>query len=178
MVGQKNMRDAAESLAELLRGRGWRVVFAESCTGGLVSSVMTSVAGVSDVMCGSAVVYRVETKAEWLGISRDILDDPGPVSEIVARQMAEGVLKKTPEATVSASVTGHVGPFAPVEQDGLVFIGVAGRDRETQVFEHRLSPTPADANEAELKALRITRQENVATLVLDALREFVTSPGP
>lgn len=166
---------AAETLADQLREHDHKVVFAESCTGGLISSAVTAVAGVSDVMCGSAVVYRIETKAEWLKIPRDILDDPGPVSEIVARKMAEGVLEKTPEATVSASVTGHVGPYAPEEQDGLIFIGVAGRGRETQVFEHQLEKTPDNADEDELNKLRITRQLKAAELVLESLSRFTAS---
>ncbi|WP_166821778.1 CinA family protein [Thalassoroseus pseudoceratinae] len=175
MSGLPELYESAKFLAERLRQCDRKVVFAESCTGGLVSSVVTAVAGVSDVMCGSTVVYRIETKAEWLGISRDLLDDPGPVSEIVARLMAEGVLAKTPEATVAASVTGHVGPFAPEDQDGLVFIGVAGRNREPEVFEYRLERTPDDANESELHQLRIARQMTAAKLVLESVLSFVTS---
>ena len=76
-------------LNELIRLRK-RIVFAESCTAGLLAATLGQIAGVSEVLCGSAVTYRNLTKANWLGIDPALLDNPhiGPVSEIVARQMA------------------------------------------------------------------------------------------
>jgi len=127
MPSSEKLNETALELAERLRFLKKKVVFAESCTGGLVSATMTQIAGISDFHCGSAVVYRLETKAEWLGVSREKLQDPGPVSAIVAEQMADGVLNNTPEADIAVSVTGHLGPDAPENQDGLIYIGVAAR---------------------------------------------------
>ena len=67
----------------------------------------------------------METKAEWLGVDPEVLVDPGPVSQIVSEQMARGVLQKTPQATIAASVTGHLGPNAPQDQDGIAWASVA-----------------------------------------------------
>jgi PncC family amidohydrolase len=115
---------AARRLAKLLQQSGHKIVFAESCTGGLVSGALTKIPGISAYHCGSMVTYRNETKTAYLGIDPQILKRPGPVSEKVARLMVESVFEQTPEATVAASVTGHLGPNAPTKLDGLVFIGV------------------------------------------------------
>ena len=127
MSSQRRLTQAAERLAGLLRQTNQRIVFAESCTGGLVSAALTRIAGISEFLCGSAVVYRLQTKSKWLGVSPDILEKPGPVSRAVAAAMAEGVLRKTPEAGIAASVTGHLGPDAPRNQDGLIYVAVALR---------------------------------------------------
>jgi nicotinamide-nucleotide amidase len=114
-------------VARLLRASGLKVVFAESCTGGLVSGALTRVPGISEHHCGGVVVYRNETKTAYLGIARKILDDPGPVSREVVELMARRVLERTPEADVSIAVTGHLGPNAPSGMDGLVYIAAAVR---------------------------------------------------
>jgi PncC family amidohydrolase len=124
---QRDLDRLARDLTRALRERSLRIVFAESCTGGLVSAVLTGIPGVSEHLCGSAVVYRLDTKAAWLGLERAMLDDPGPVSAIVAERMAAGVLARTAEADLAVSVTGHLGPDAPAELDGVVYIGIALR---------------------------------------------------
>lgn len=118
---------AARRLAAVLESADTKIVFAESCTGGLVSGALTRVPGISRFLCGGMVTYRNETKTAYLQVPAKLLRDPGPVSEIVAREMAVGILKHTPEAEWSAAVTGHLGPHAPVELDGVVFIAVAER---------------------------------------------------
>ena len=118
----------ARRVARLLEERRVKVVFAESCTGGLVSGALTRVPGISAWHCGGVVVYRNETKTQYLGIPSDLLAGPGPVSSDVAAQLATSILNKTPEADISAAVTGHLGPNAPPEQDGLVFVAIARRN--------------------------------------------------
>ncbi|HET6424444.1 MAG TPA: CinA family protein [Planctomycetaceae bacterium] len=118
---------AALALATELREKGLKIVFAESCTAGLASATLARIPGISEQHCGSAVVYRLDTKHEWLGVSRGLLEDPGPVSKEVAEAMATGVLKKTPEADIAAAITGHLGPNAPAGQDGLIWMAVASR---------------------------------------------------
>jgi nicotinamide-nucleotide amidase len=114
----------ARRVAQLLAQTTQKVAFAESCTGGLVSGALTAVPGISAWHCGGVVVYRNETKHALLKISNRLLANPGPVSEPVVRRMAAGVLNLLPEATISLAVTGHLGPGAPPELDGLVFVGV------------------------------------------------------
>jgi PncC family amidohydrolase len=116
------------------------------------------------------VTYREHTKIDWLGVSADAIAQFGVVSASVARQMACGVLERTVEADVAVSVTGHLGPDAPAELDGVVFIAVAWRDanatQQTLVWEHHLqSPN------------RFERQQEATTLLLDRAREWIAEQG-
>ena len=169
-----------QEVASLLRQTQQRIVFAESCTGGLVSAALARVPEISDYLCGSAVVYRLDTKAKWLDVSEALLLDPGPVSEAVARAMALGVLIRTPEADLAASITGHLGPHAPDDQDGLVFIGVArrstGATREVTVyvFEHRLLSDSPELCQFSGESAREQRQWLATELVLAHVRSLLT----
>ena len=154
----------AHEIAEQLTRLGMRIVFAESCTGGLLSATLARIPGISNVHCGSAVVYRLDTKTQWLGIEKTILVNPGAVSEPVARLMAEGVLKRTPEASIAASITGHLGPNAPAHQDGLIYVGIAIRDKTCRVLEHRLPKLGEFTGSGEVERLR--RLEAAAEFVL------------
>ncbi len=164
-----------QEVATLLERTKRRIVFAESCTGGLVSASLARVPGISGFLCGSAVVYRLDTKAKWLGVPAALLDDPGPVSEVVAREMALGVLAHTPEADLAASITGHLGPNAPDDQDGLVFIAIARRNTETpgeakvDVFEWYLTSEPSDLRGFPGNSVREQRQWLAVERVLSHL---------
>lgn len=161
----------AQSLAAVLCKRQIRVVFAESCTAGLVSATLARVPGISDWHCGSAVTYRDETKQAWLGVPLETITAHTAVSEPVAERMAVGVLGKTPEADFAAAVTGHLGPDAPPELDGVIYIGIARRDqagaiRVVVVRRFQLS-----------ESSRVPRQEEAAGLVLQQLLEAIESVG-
>ena len=128
----------AHDVAELLSRFQRKIVFAESCTAGLISATLARVPGASNFHCGSAVVYRLDTKTRWLGVSRTTLHDHGAVSEAIAIEMALGALAHTPEADLAAAITGHLGPNAPDHQDGLIYIAIAVRNKPCQVNEYRL----------------------------------------
>tara|TARA_R110002111_G_scaffold256979_2_gene324540 strand:+ start:9398 stop:9958 length:561 start_codon:yes stop_codon:yes gene_type:complete len=118
---------AATDVKAALASQNEKLVTAESCTGGLVATLLTSLPGISDYYCGSAVVYRWDTKMKWLGVQPETLAKYTDVSRETAREMALGVLNQTPEASLAASITGHLGPNAPTHQDGLICIAVAHR---------------------------------------------------
>jgi len=122
------LHDAAQQLAVLLSAQQRHIVFAESCTAGLVSAALAGVPGVSQWHCGSAVTYRETTKTAWLSVPPELIEQKNVVSSEVAAAMAEGVLHLTPEAGVAASVTGHLGPDAPADLDGVIYIAVARRE--------------------------------------------------
>ncbi len=155
---------AAGQLAITLKQQGVKVVFAESCTGGLIAASLAQLPGISDWLCGSAVTYRNETKRQWLGVSGENLVRRGAVSATVAREMAAGVLRNTSEADWSASITGHLGPDAPRRLDGVVYIGIA----------HRL-PDPAESIQVRATRYvmaadaRVQRQREAAALVMRQL---------
>jgi PncC family amidohydrolase len=127
------MPSPARRVARLLEAADLKVVFAESCTGGLVSGALTNIPGISNHHCGGVVVYRNETKTAYLGISAATLKNPGPVSPKVAELMVRHVLEMTPEADIAVSVTGHLGPNAPARLDGRVYVAVARRKGSPRV---------------------------------------------
>ena len=109
----------------LLRQKGMTLSSAESCTGGQIAQRMTALAGASQVYRGGVVSYWTDMKADVLGVSWEILDQYGAVSEQTARAMAQGARRIT-GADVAVSVTGVAGPD-PDERGngvGLVFIGL------------------------------------------------------
>lgn len=165
-------------VAGLLMKSQTKIVFAESCTAGLISATLARVPGISDVHCGSAVVYRLATKTRWLGVPEPMLDDPGPVSEPVARAMAEGVLSQTPEAKMSAAITGHLGPGAPPDQDGQIFVGIAVRGSGCRVTEHRLSQfkMPGDQFPYPGTTVREQRQWEAVEFVLSLVAQTIRNP--
>ncbi|HET6326259.1 MAG TPA: CinA family protein [Planctomycetaceae bacterium] len=169
-MNDRELTALAGSVVEQLRARNDQLVLAESCTGGLVAALLTRIPGVSEVLCGSAVVYQVETKARWLRVSRDLLEKPGPVSREVASAMAAGALTSTPHATVSAAITGHLGPGAPPPQDGLAFLAFASRTHVSKqprivVKKLELSKDPEDTSRRPL-AKRLRRQRSAAVHLL------------
>ena len=124
------LRDAVESIYCYCIDRSVRFVLAESCTSGLAAAVLGRKAGISAYFCGSLVTYRNKSKQNWLDVDPGFLQDDGPVSEVVAKAMAVAALTKTEEADVAISITGHLGPDAPPELDGLVIIGISIRNED------------------------------------------------
>ncbi len=122
---------AAEDLNRALRKRDRRIVLAESCTGGLAAATLAAIPGISRWFCGSAVTYREQTKIQWLGVSADSIQSHTAESAEVACQMAHGALRSTSEADFAVVITGHLGPGAPPECDGVVFLGISQRIGET-----------------------------------------------
>lgn len=104
---------------------------AESCTGGLLASLLTDVEGRSHVFERGFVVYTDEAKAELLGVAPDLIRRHGAVSEPVARAMAEGAVVAS-NAGLAVAVTGFAGPAGPDDETGLVHFAVARRNGETR----------------------------------------------
>ena len=142
----------AQEIMDLLRDKQMGVGFAESCTGGLLSSELTKIPGASDVFWGAIVSYANSVKSGVLGVSQEVLDTDGAVSARCAEQMAAGALK-TLGCQIAVSITGVAGPKsgsakAPV---GTVFITVAGmnkaKDVKTETFQHDFGQTVESISE-------------------------------
>lgn len=103
---------------------------AESCTGGLLASLLTDVEGVSSTFERGFVVYSEDAKCELLHIARDTVERCGAVSRDVAIAMAEGALAAS-RADVALSITGFAGPGGPDDEPGLVHFGCARKGRDT-----------------------------------------------
>jgi nicotinamide-nucleotide amidase len=115
-----------ERVGDALRESGGTVAVAESCTGGLVGSLLTDAPGSSDYLDRSLVTYSYDAKREVLAITREALDDHGAVSEPVARRMAKAA-RDTADATWGVATTGVAGPTGGTEETpvGTVFVGLA-----------------------------------------------------
>ena len=115
----------SELLFQRMKERGLKLSLAESCTGGMIGSEITSLSGASSFFLGSAVTYSNKSKENLLGVSKDSLIQYGAVSEAVANEMALGSLKVY-GSDVSASVTGIAGPDGgtPEKPVGTVWMAV------------------------------------------------------
>ena len=105
------------------------IAFAESCTGGLATSLMTDVPGSSAYVKGSVVSYTDEVKNLVIHVSKTTLTKKGAVSEEVALEMAEGV-REAIGSDIAVSITGLAGPGGGTRKKpvGLVYIAVADKN--------------------------------------------------
>lgn len=104
-----DLQHRVSKLLEKYRARNLRIATAESCTGGLVAGLLTSIAGSSDVVECGFVTYSNESKISMLGIPSQIIQRHGAVSRECAIAMVEGALKHS-SADIAVSVTGIAGP--------------------------------------------------------------------
>ena len=115
-------------VGERLREADATVATAESCTGGLIGSLLTDVPGSSDYFDRSLVTYSYDAKLETLAVPRESLDDHGAVSEPVARAMARGV-RDVAGVDWGVATTGIAGPGGgtAAKPVGTVYVGLAVR---------------------------------------------------
>jgi nicotinamide-nucleotide amidase len=126
-VDLSTIEPLVQSLATGLRARGWRLVSAESCTGGLIAAACTSVAGSSDWFERGFVTYSNAAKTELLGVPGSLIAQHGAVSDAVVRAMASGALVQS-HAQLAVAVTGIAGPGGgvPGKPVGTVWLAFAG----------------------------------------------------
>jgi len=125
-----HLDEQAERLMHRLCDRNLTVATAESCTGGMLAALLTDIEGAGHGFERGFVTYTKESKAELLGIEPTLLDDNDAVSEVVARAMAEGALKRS-KADLAVGITGFAGPAGPGKEEGLVHIALARRNGRT-----------------------------------------------
>ncbi len=128
--------EAPESrLVKLLLEKDLQITCAESCTGGMIASLLVNVPGVSEILMESYVTYSNEAKHRLLGVEQEALSEYGAVSQQVAFQMAEGAARPA-GADAAIAVTGIAGPGGGTAQKpvGLVYIGtyLCGNIRVTE----------------------------------------------
>ena len=122
-MGKEN--ELAIVLGKKLLEQHKTLAFAESCTGGLASSLVTDIAGSSEYLVGSAVTYTNEAKYKLLEVQEATLTNYGAVSEQTACEMAQGV-RKLFGSDFGVGITGNAGPGGSEGKPvGLVYIAVA-----------------------------------------------------
>lgn len=139
------MIDLIKTLSETLRSQNIKMATAESCTGGMISSAITNLAGSSDIFDRGFVTYSNQAKMDMLGVSPATLDQFGAVSEQTAREMALGAIKNS-QADVAISVTGIAGPSGGTAEKpvGLVYIGIANKSGIAEIHRHVFSGSRSD----------------------------------
>ena len=127
----QTMRDFSAAVGKALQELGGTISCAESCTGGLLSSLLTDVEGSSAYMKGAVVAYSNEVKEKLLGVKHETLEKYGAVSEQTAREMARGAAKLM-GTDIGVGITGIAGPGGGSEEKpvGRVYIAVAGSQGE------------------------------------------------
>ena len=112
-------------VGDLLIKNNLKISTAESCTGGMIASRLVSISGISDAFLEGAVTYSNEAKVRTLNVKEETLKKYGAVSEETAREMAEGMAKRT-GSDIAVVTTGIAGPGGGTEEKpvGLVYIGL------------------------------------------------------
>jgi len=154
-----------EAIGHILRNNKLTVSIAESCTGGNISRMITSVPGSSDYFTGSVIAYSNRLKIDELGVSSGDLELHGAVSEEVALQMAKGIRKKY-DTDYGISITGIAGPGGGTDEKpvGTVWIAVSSRfvsHAEKHSFAFTRSNNIRRASLAALNLLRKTVIEEI-----------------
>lgn len=147
-----DLRRLATEVLETCRAHGLTIATAESCTGGLVASCLTEIAGSSDVVDRGFVTYSNAAKVELLGVALATLEQHGAVSAETAGEMLEGALARSP-ADLVVAITGIAGPGggSAAKPVGLVFIGVQRQGWDAVIERHVFSGDRAAVREASLQ---------------------------
>lgn len=171
MANAKALVDDAEALtvqaAEALQhlsDRDLTIATAESCTGGLLASLLTDIEGLSGCFERGFATYSDEAKAEMLGIDRMAIERHGAVSREVALAMAQGVLAHS-RADVAAAITGFAGPAGPSDEEGLVHLVVHSKEDGAIHRECHFGPRGRDQ-------IRLLAVSGVLEMVDELLNDF------
>ena len=147
-------------IGRLLKGTGRTLSAAESCTGGEIAHLLTTVPGSSEYFLGSVTSYAPEIKQKILGVKASTIEEKGIVSSAVAEAMAEGVRRVT-GSTISVATTGWADAYGDErEPAGTVWVGVSG-------------PEGTCSKRFQYKGDRKRNIERFAASALDFLRRYI-----
>ena len=130
------MKKLSQKVVKILKKKRLKVSFAESCTGGLLSSTITSISGSSKVFTIGLVTYSNQSKINLLKVPKNIIRKHGAVSYETCLTMVKN-LSKISKTNISVSVTGIAGPKGGTKKKpvGVVFIGIK-KGNKTLVKKH------------------------------------------
>lgn len=149
-----------EVIGRLLRGSGLTLSAAESCTGGQIAHMITTVSGSSEYFLGSVTSYAPEVKQKLLGVPKSLIEEKGIVSSEVAAAMAEGV-RSLLRSDFSVATTGWADAYGDsFEPAGTVWVGVSG-------------PAGTETFRFNYKNDRKRNIERFAASALDCLRRYI-----
>lgn len=151
MTFEKGLLKQGTKVLNACKRKELKLATAESCTGGLITSLLTTIAGSSNVLDRGFITYSNESKIECLNVPSSLIKNHGAVSMQVAKAMAEGVLTNS-NANLSLSITGVAGPSGGTKQKpvGLVYIGSTLTRNDTIVSKYLFG---GDRNAVRLQAV-------------------------
>lgn len=155
--------EKANRILAACKQHGLRVATVESCTGGLLSAILTELPGSSDMFTHGFVTYANAAKEQMVGVPKKLLDDNGAVSEPVARAMAEGGLSAS-GADVVIAITGVAGPGggSDAKPVGTVHLACAVKGGATT---HRKMHYTGDRS-----AIRLSAVDTALDMLMDAVK--------
>lgn len=160
VYGEGEYTTIEKVVGDLLIKNNLKISTAESCTGGMIASRLVSISGISDVFLEGAVTYANEAKVRTLNVKEETLKKYGAVSEETAREMAEGMAKRT-GSDIAVVTTGIAGPGGGTEEKpvGLVYIGLYYKG-EVFVYKNVFNGNrQAVRTKATVRALDIVRRK-------------------
>ena len=168
---EENVRELAVQTVELLKGRGLKISFAESCTGGLLSKLITDVSGASGVFECGIVSYSNRIKTGVLGVSEDTIAAYTQVSEQAALEMAERV-RLLAGAEIGVATTGASGPASEADaQAGISYAALScGQDKKCLLIDTRQYSLDREQN-------RLYTAMSALKLVCDYIKTLSESGG-
>jgi len=156
---KKKLLETIEKMHALFKQNGLTLSVAESCTGGFVSHLITTLPGASNFFEAGVVAYSADAKKSLLKVSPDCIAEYGVVSEQTAREMA-GRVRKLTRTDFSLSTTGNLGPdVLEGKERGLIFIAVSTKGKTM-------------TKELSLQGTRGKNKEEAALLALQFLLEI------
>ena len=129
--------DVLTHISESLQAHHKTLSIAESCTGGLIASMLTKRSGVSAIFKGGLVTYSNDIKESWLGVSSETIDRYGAVSELCVREMLEGVLNAS-LSDFAIATSGIAGPDGGSVEKPVGTVYVGARNKEGAIIVERL----------------------------------------
>lgn len=151
-----DLREKAHNLIQAATRRQAILCVAESCTGGMVSTLLTSIAGSSNVFDRGFVTYSNIAKFDMLGVPLEMISQYGAVSSQVAAAMANGALKNS-RAQIAVSITGIAGPSGGSDEKpvGLVHFSLAKTGHLSRQFEYKFGNIGREAIRIEATKMAI-----------------------
>ncbi len=154
------MLESAQKLLNLAKKNKIMIAIAESCTGGMVGSAITSISGSSEVFDRGFITYSYDSKTEILGVPSEIIMSKGAVSKEVAESMVKGAIENS-NAQLAVAITGIAGPTGGTQNKpvGLVYIATKYRDKVNVTENFFKGDRDQIRLQAAIKALELMIQE-------------------
>jgi len=160
LIFGKNAQSLEEVVGISLKNSGLTLALAESCTGGYIGHLITSIAGSSEYFMGGVMSYSNEAKSDFLGVNKKSLENFGAVSEQVAIEMAQGIRDRM-KTDFGVATTGIAGPGGGSDSKpvGTVWIAIAGPHKTTTRMYQFGKDRGRNIRKTALMALDLLRKE-------------------